>query len=82
MPQVLANTPLHHRFYILSGYDYQEVLPDYDSVRTTQSSLHALSITTGHIRWEIGGVRLIPNAVFLAKNQAESSGTVKIFYVP
>ena len=46
------------------------------------SSLHALSIARGHIRWENGGVRLIPNAKFIAKNQSETSGPVEIFLRP
>ena len=41
--------------------------------------LHALTIDPGHIRWEYSGVRLIPKAGFLAKNQSDSSGPVEIF---
>ena len=33
----------------------------------------------GHFRWEIPGVRLIPRASFIAKNQTASSGSVEIF---
>ena len=43
------------------------------------SSLHALSVDPGHIRWEPSSVRLIPKAGFLAKNQTASSGVVEIF---
>ena len=38
------------------------------------SSIHALSVDPGHIRWENSGVRLIPSASFLTKKQSESSG--------
>ena len=43
------------------------------------SSIHALSVEPGHLRWENSGVRLIPSASFLAKNQTESSGKIEIF---
>ena len=43
------------------------------------SSIHALSVDPGHLRWENSGVRLIPSASFLAKNQTESSGLIEIF---
>ena len=43
-----------------------------------RSTLHALSVAPGHLRWEREGVRLIPNSTFIAKNQSESSGTVEI----
>ena len=43
------------------------------------SSIHALSVEPGHLRWENSGVRLIPSASFLAKNQTESTGQVEIF---
>ena len=44
-----------------------------------RSSLQALSIEPGHLRWETTGVRLIPKASFIAKNQTASSGSVEIF---
>ena len=37
-----------------------------------RSELHSLTIEEGHIRWEPGGVRLIPKLGFLTKNQSES----------
>ena len=43
-----------------------------------RSTLHALSVAPGHLRWERQGVRLVPNSTFVAKNQCESSGTVEI----
>ena len=33
-----------------------------------RSSLHALTVDPGHIRWEPSGARLFPKAGFLAKN--------------
>ena len=47
-----------------------------------RSSLHALCITPGHIRWERRGVRLIPTPSFIAKNQTATSGSVEIFLAP
>ena len=44
-----------------------------------RSELHSLSIETGHIRWEPGGVRLIPRIGFLTKNQSESFSPPDIF---
>jgi len=44
-----------------------------------RSSIQALSIEPGHIRWEKSGVRLIPVASFVAKNQTASSGSVEFF---
>ena len=44
-----------------------------------RSSLHALTVDPGHIRWEPSGVRLIPKAAFLARNQSASSDSVEIF---
>ena len=44
-----------------------------------RSSLQALSMEPGHLRWENSGVRLIPKASFIAKNQTASSGSVEIF---
>ena len=44
-----------------------------------RSSLQALSIEPGHLRWENSGIRLIPKASFIAKNQTASSGSVEIF---
>ena len=38
-----------------------------------------LSVDPGHIRWEPSGVRLVPRAVFIAKNQSSSSHLVEIF---
>ena len=43
------------------------------------STIHALSIEPGHIRWEPAGVRLIPRPDFIAKNQSPSSQPVEIF---
>ena len=36
----------------------------------------------GHLRWENSGVRLIPKASFITKNQTASSGSVEIFFLP
>ena len=47
-----------------------------------RSALHALSAAPGHIRWEPGGVRLLPNPTYIAKNQTASSGPVEIFIKP
>ena len=47
-----------------------------------RSALHSLCLTPGHIRWERRGVRLIPKASFIAKNQTASSGPVEIFLCP
>ena len=47
-----------------------------------RSALHALSAAPGHIRWEPGGVRLIPNPSYIAKNQTSSSSPVEIFIQP
>ncbi|XP_072165932.1 uncharacterized protein [Diadema setosum] len=47
-----------------------------------RSALHALCLTPGHIRWERCGVRLIPRATYIAKNQTASSGPVEIFISP
>ena len=44
-----------------------------------RSSLQALSIEPGHLRWENAGVRLIPKASFIARNQTASSGSVEVF---
>ena len=44
-----------------------------------RSSLQALSIEPGHLRWEQSGVRLIPKASFVAKNQSASTGSVEFF---
>ena len=43
------------------------------------STLHALSIEPGHIRWEPAGVRLVPRPGFIAINQSPSSQSVEIF---
>ena len=43
------------------------------------SSLQALCVDPGHLRWEASGVRLIPRPGFIAKNQSMSSGSVEIF---
>lgn len=43
------------------------------------STLGALCLDRGHIRWEPSGVRLIPKPGFLAKNQGVSSPVVEIF---
>ena len=37
-----------------------------------RSKLHFLTVLAGHIRGELGGVRLIPSAGFLAKIQSDS----------
>ena len=47
-----------------------------------RSTLHALSVASGHIRWEKEGVRLIPTPSFLAKNQSASSKPVELFIKP
>ena len=47
-----------------------------------RSALHALSAAPGHIRWERGGVRLIPKPSYVAKNQTASSKPVEIFIQP
>ena len=44
-----------------------------------RSELHALTIQPGHIRWEPGGVRLIPDHSFLTKNQTPSFAPPDIF---
>ena len=44
-----------------------------------RSSLQALSMEPCHLRWENSGVRLIPKASFIAKNQTASSGPIEIF---
>ena len=43
------------------------------------SSLQALCVDPGHLRWEASGVWLIPRPGFIAKNQSMTSGSVKIF---
>ena len=43
------------------------------------STLQALSIDPGHIRWEPNGVRLVPRADFIAKDQSPTSHSVEIF---
>ena len=43
------------------------------------STLQALSVDPGHIRWESFGVRLVPRADFIAKNQTHSSPLVEIY---
>ena len=43
------------------------------------STLHALSVEPGHIRWEPAGIRLVPRPGFIAKNQSPSSQSVEIF---
>ncbi|XP_038063544.1 uncharacterized protein LOC119734238 [Patiria miniata] len=44
-----------------------------------RSELHALSVEPGHIRWEPGGVRLIPRVGFLTKNQSMGFSPPDIF---
>ena len=44
-----------------------------------QSEIHALSLEPGHIRWEPGGVRLIPHVEFLTKNQSANFSPPDIF---
>ncbi|XP_038065583.1 uncharacterized protein LOC119735737 [Patiria miniata] len=44
-----------------------------------RSELHSLTVETGHIRWEPGGVRLVPKTGFLTKNQSESFSPPDIF---
>ena len=44
-----------------------------------RSELHSLSVAMGHIRWEPGGVRLVPVLGFLTKNQSESFMPPDIF---
>ena len=43
------------------------------------STLNALSVDPGHIRWEPQGVRLVPRPDFIAKNQTHSSPLVEVF---
>ena len=43
-----------------------------------RSTIHAPSLAAGHIRFEPGQVRLIPEASFIAKNQTTSSGPCEI----
>ena len=47
-----------------------------------RSTLHALTLEPGHIRWESAGVRLIPRADFLAKNQSASSKEAVQIFLP
>ncbi|XP_063955551.1 uncharacterized protein LOC135154172 [Lytechinus pictus] len=47
-----------------------------------RSSIHALTISPGHIRWEWRGVRLIPTPSFIAKNQTATSGSIEFFLAP
>ena len=47
-----------------------------------RSALHALSTAPGHVRWERTGVRLIPNPLYIAKNQTASSAPVEVFIQP
>ena len=47
-----------------------------------RSALHALSAAPGHIRWEPGGVRLLPSPSYIAKNQTAASSPVEIFIQP
>ena len=44
-----------------------------------RSELHALTLEPGHIRWEPGGVRLIPHLQFLTKNQSINFSPPDIF---
>ena len=44
-----------------------------------RSALLALSSAPGHIRCERGGVRLIPNPLYIAKNQTAASDPVEIY---
>ena len=44
-----------------------------------RSFLHALSTKPGHVRWETNGVRLIPHAKFVAKNQTMNSSPSETF---
>ena len=43
------------------------------------SSLRALCVDPGHLRWEASGVCLIPRMGFIDKNQSLKSGPVEIF---
>ena len=43
------------------------------------SSLQALCVDPGHLRWEASGVQLFPRPGFIAKNQSMTSGSVEIF---
>ena len=47
-----------------------------------RSALHAFSTAPGHVRWERTGVRLIPNPLYIAKNQTASSAPVEVFIQP
>ena len=44
-----------------------------------RSEISSLTLEPGHIRWEPGGVRLIPRTDFLTKNQSESFTPPDIF---
>ena len=50
-----------------------------DSTACWRSKLHALSVAAGHLRWEPGGVRLIPEINFLTKNQSLNFSFLDIF---
>ena len=43
------------------------------------SSLKALCVDPGHLRWEASGVRLVPRLGFIAQNHSMTSGSVEIF---
>ena len=47
-----------------------------------RSALHAFSTAPGHVRWERTGVHLIPNPLYIAKNQTASSAPVEVFIQP
>ena len=50
------------------------------STARRRSELHALSVAAGHLRWEPGGVRLIPEINFLTKNQSLNFSPPDIFF--
>ena len=49
------------------------------STARRRSELHALSVAAGHLRWEPGGVHLIPEINFLTKNQSLNFSPPDIF---
>ena len=47
-----------------------------------RSELHSLTVEDDHIRWGPGGVRLIPRAGFLTKNQSSDFSSPEPFLLP
>ena len=46
------------------------------------STLNALRVSPGHLRFDRLGVRLVPSPSFIAKNQTASSGSIEICLSP